>query len=57
MDGKKVYACNICDEGLDSVEEVRNHVRDTHREVVSHIISDGKIDEFKNDKCRENKSA
>ena len=34
VDGETVYACIICDEGLDSVEEVRNHVKDEHREVV-----------------------
>ena len=34
VNGETVYACTICDEGLDSVEEVRNHVKDEHREVI-----------------------
>ena len=55
VNGETVYACTICDEGLDSVEEVRNHVKDEHREVVSHIISDEKIYELKNYECKENK--
>ena len=50
-----VYACNICDEGLDSVEEVRNHVKDEHREVVSHIISDEKVNESTNDEHQKKK--
>ena len=47
-----VFACNICDEGLDSVEEVRKNVQDLHREVVSHIISDVKVKKWENEKYK-----
>ena len=32
-----VFACNICDEGFDLIDEVNNHIADTHEDVMSHI--------------------
>ena len=41
FNGETIYACNICDEGLYKVEEVRLHIIDNHRKVVKHIHDDG----------------
>ena len=38
VEGNMVYACNICDEGYDSIEEVNNHIAHMHGDIVSHII-------------------
>ena len=38
VEGNMVYACNVCDEGYDSIEEVNNHIAHMHEDIVSHII-------------------
>ena len=37
VEGNMVYACNICDEGYDSIEEVNNHIAHMHVDILSHI--------------------
>ena len=49
VEGETIYACNICDEGLDSDDEVRKHIIANHREVISLIDSFEKDDAFEND--------
>ena len=33
-----VYACNICDEGYDSIKEVNKHISHDHEDILSHIM-------------------
>ena len=32
-----VFACNGCDEGYDSIEEVNNHIAHMHEDIVSQL--------------------
>ena len=35
VDGEPVFACNICNEGLDTEEEISNHIRDEHESIMN----------------------
>ena len=35
VDGEPVFACNICNEGLDTEEEIANHIRDEHESIMN----------------------
>ena len=34
VSGEEVYICNLCDEGLDSEAEIREHMRQKHKKVL-----------------------
>ena len=38
VEGEMFYACNICDEGYDSIEEVNRHIEHAHKDLLSHIL-------------------
>ena len=35
--GETVFACNICEEGFDFIDEVNIHIADAHADIMSHI--------------------
>ena len=40
VDGEPIFACNICDEGLDSEAEVTKHIKDKHESIMSDDLND-----------------
>ena len=34
MNDEEIYACNICDEGFDVEEEVKKHLKETHKKDI-----------------------
>ena len=38
VEGEMLYACNICDEGYDSIEEVNRHIKHAHEDLLGHIL-------------------
>ena len=34
MNDEDIYACNICDEGFDVEEEVKKHLKETHKKDI-----------------------
>ena len=37
MDGKTVYACNICDEGFEHMKEIEEHVVISHKDKLNFV--------------------
>ena len=37
MDGKTVYACNICDEGFEHMKEIEEHVVISHKDRLNFV--------------------
>ena len=35
--GEEVFACNICDEGFDTDDQVRKHIEILHKEILMQI--------------------
>ena len=38
VEGEMLYACNICDEGYDSIEEVNRHIKHAHEDLLGRIL-------------------
>ena len=47
LNGEQVYACNICDEGFDTEDELKKHISVDHKDVLIEISE--KIDEDEDD--------
>ena len=41
---EEVYVCNLCNEGLDSAHEVKEHLKETHKKVFEHGREHGNIE-------------
>ena len=39
VEGETVFACNICDEGFDFIDDVNKHIADAHEDIVNHILT------------------
>ena len=39
VEGETVFACNICDEGFDFIDEVNKHIADSHEDIMNHILT------------------
>ena len=37
VEGEVVYACNVCDEGLDTEDDVKKHINIHHKEIIRTI--------------------
>ena len=37
LEGKEIYACNICNKGFDTNDEVKNHIQTAHNDVLAQI--------------------
>ena len=37
IEGEPVYACNICNEEFDQVDEVKKHIEEDHNEILMQI--------------------
>ena len=37
LEGEEVYACNICNEGFDTIDEVKKHISSDHKETLFQI--------------------
>ena len=37
IEGEQVYACNICDEGFDSEDEIKEHIAVDHKDILIEI--------------------
>ena len=35
-----VYSCNLCDEGFDTMDEIKKHISDMHKEIISDIFNE-----------------
>ena len=51
LDGKQIYAYNICDEGFDIEDEIRKHIAVNHKDTLIEISK--KFVEEKDDSCSE----
>ena len=40
VDGEPVFACNICEEGFDSETEVKGHINEKHKSLMSEDLND-----------------
>ena len=38
VENEAVYACNMCDEGFDTMDEIKKHISDMHKEIISDIL-------------------
>ena len=47
LEGEDVYACNICDEGFDKIDEVKNHISIYHKDTLMQITKN--IEEVEED--------
>ena len=45
LDGKQVYACNVCNHGFDMEDEIKKHIIMDHQEVLTEISKDMKNNE------------
>ena len=39
VENETVYACNICDQGFETSEEVKKHIKETHQDIVNYILT------------------
>ena len=37
LEGKEIYACNICNEGFDTNDEIKNHIEIAHKDILVQI--------------------
>ena len=37
LEGKEIYACNICNEGFDKNDEVKNHIETAHNDILAQL--------------------
>ena len=35
VDGENLFVCNVCDEGLDSETEVKQHIQEKHESLLN----------------------
>ena len=43
VDGEPIFACNICDEGLDTEARVTKHIKDKHESIMSDDLNDSNL--------------
>ena len=53
VNGEAVCVCNICSEGLDNAEEVRNHMKESHDRVLTPEVGKHKAVPCKDGNCIE----
>ena len=55
LNGEQVYACNVCNKGFDSDDEVKKHIKIDHKDILIEInknIEEGKdFDECEDDEA------
>ena len=55
MRGKQFFACNICNEIFDFIDEVNKHIADSHEDIMNHILTrvvdEGEGDSEETKKC------
>ena len=55
VEGETVFACNICDEGFDFIDEVNKQIEDAHEDIKNHIVTrvvdEGEGDSEETKKC------
>ena len=55
VEGETVFACNICDEGFDFIDDVNKHIADAHEDIMNHILTrvvdEGEGDSEETKKC------
>ena len=37
LDGEQIYDCNVCDNGFDSEDEIKKHIKEDHKEIIVEI--------------------
>ena len=48
LDGKQVYACNVCNHGFDMEDKIKKHITKDHKEIITEISKDMKNNEETN---------
>ena len=55
LNGEQVYACNVCNEGFDSDDEVKKHIEIDHKDILieinKNIEEDKDFDESEDDEA------
>ena len=52
-EGETIFACNVCDEGFENIDNVRIHIADKHIEVLRHVINEEAEEDKDDNKERE----
>ena len=40
VEGEQLYACNVCDEGFEKSDQIRNHIENNHKEIILQLSKD-----------------